>query len=125
VEEFHGVKGSVVEYFHDRLRDEIERLNVSMEGAAREIGEASGQGLRDVVNGRKRLTVEMLAKLMRVGVDAHFVLTGVRNVQPGMIQTQTLGDPGGKHGDLCRRLDGLSARQVQVIRDLLDAFTDR
>ena len=66
--------------FAVRLRDEITRLGVTLESAGRAIGESSGQGLRDVASGRKRLTVETLAKLMGLGVDAHYVLTGVRTV---------------------------------------------
>ena len=78
MEQIHEVKGSDVDYLHIRLREEIARIDLKMEIAAREIGETSGQGLRDVVNGRKRLTAEMLAKLIRIGVDAQYILTGRR-----------------------------------------------
>jgi len=60
-----------------------------------------------------------------VGVDIRYVVVGAQGGERTMAQTQTLGDPGGKLGDLCRRLDGLSQRQLTAIRDLLDAFADR
>ena len=68
-----------------------------------------------------------LAGMTTMGVDIRYVLVGFREGQSGMTQTQTqtLGSPGGKLGDLCRRLDGLSQRQLTAIRDLLDAFADR
>lgn len=75
-----------VEYLHIRLRDELDRLKLSLAEAARRIGESDPQGLRDVIGGRKRLSAELLARLIGVGIDAVFILTGVRSgatpVQP-------------------------------------------
>ena len=36
------------------------------------------QGLRDTLNGRKRVTADLLALLIPLGVDALYVLTGQR-----------------------------------------------
>lgn len=65
-----------VDYLHIRLKDELNRLSLSMAAAARLIGEDDSQGIRDSCSGRKRVTAELLAKLGAVGVDANYVLTG-------------------------------------------------
>lgn len=42
------------------------------------MGDPDAQGLRDACTGRKRVTAEMLAKAVPLGVDAMYVLTGQR-----------------------------------------------
>jgi plasmid maintenance system antidote protein VapI len=63
------------------LRDELERLGLSMAEAARAIGEESSQGIRDVCSGRKRASAELVAKLSVAGVDVLYTLTGQRSNQ--------------------------------------------
>lgn len=46
--------------------------------AARAAGMPDSQGLRDVLSGRKRLTVELLSSLAATGIDLLFVVTGER-----------------------------------------------
>lgn len=65
------------ELLRNRLREEIDRFG-SIAEAARRIGEEDSLGLRDVCSGRKRLTAELLARLVVEGVDAIYVLTGER-----------------------------------------------
>lgn len=67
-----------MEEIHERLRAELERLDLSLASAARAMGDPDAQGLRDACSGRKRVTAEMLAKTVPLGVDAMFVLTGQR-----------------------------------------------
>lgn len=68
-----------VEMLLARFRDELNRFG-SVAEASRQIGEPNPLGLRDVCNGRKRLTAELLARLAAEGVDALYVLTGERLV---------------------------------------------
>lgn len=70
-----------MEEIHIRLRDELERLGLSMAEAARVIGEDSSQGIRDVCSGRKRASAELVAKLSVAGVDVLYTLTGQRASQ--------------------------------------------
>lgn len=66
-----------VEGIHIRLRAELSRLGLSMADAGRLIGDADGQALRDVCNGRKRATAELVARLgLATNIDIEFVLTG-------------------------------------------------
>ncbi len=67
-----------VENIHIRVRQELERLGLSLAEAARRMGEADSQGVRDVCSGRKRVTAEFLAKLVEIQGDVLFVLTGKR-----------------------------------------------
>lgn len=67
-----------VENIHIRVRQELERLGLSLAEAARRMGEADSQGVRDVCSGRKRITAEFLAKLVDIEGDVLFVLTGKR-----------------------------------------------
>ncbi len=67
-----------VDEIHIRLREEIDQIWSSMAEAARDIGESSSQGLRDVCAGRKRTTAELLARLALEGADAGYILTGKR-----------------------------------------------
>ncbi len=64
-----------VEELVTRFRTELDRFG-SIAEASRTIGEPNGAGLRDVCNGRKRLTAELLARFAAEGVDALYVLTG-------------------------------------------------
>lgn len=66
-----------VEMLLARLREELSRFG-SVAEASRRIGEPNALGLRDVCNGRKRLTAELLARLALEGVDPLYVLTGKR-----------------------------------------------
>lgn len=67
-----------VELIHERLRDELARLGLKPAAAAKLAGEEGSQGLRDVLGGRKRLSADLLAGLIPSGVDASYVLTGIR-----------------------------------------------
>jgi len=66
---------------HERLREELKLRGMSQIEAARAAGLADVQGIRDVLTGRKRLTVELLGALVPVGVDALYVVTGERQAK--------------------------------------------
>jgi len=66
---------------HERLREELKMSGLSQIEAARAAGLADVQGIRDVLAGRKRLSVELLAALVPVGVDVFYVVTGTRQPQ--------------------------------------------
>lgn len=68
----------LVEYIHVRLREEITRCGVSLAAASRAAGESSPQRLKEVVSGRQKCPADLVAKLVAIGVDAHYVLTGER-----------------------------------------------
>lgn len=68
-----------MEHIHIRLREELERLGLSMAEAARLIGEESSQGIRDVCSGRKRASAELVAKLATAEADVLYILTGQRS----------------------------------------------
>lgn len=70
------MSSDLVEEIHIRLREELERLGLKLADAARAIGEESSQGLRDVCSGRKRASAELVAKVVRIGADAEYVLLG-------------------------------------------------
>lgn len=59
-----------------RLRQEIDRSGLSLAAASRAAGEPSPQHLKDVVSGRQKCTADLLAKLISIGVDSGYVLTG-------------------------------------------------
>lgn len=63
---------------HERLREELNRIGVNVAQAARSAGLPSAQGLRDVLAQRKRLSAELLAQMVKIGVDAMYVLLGAR-----------------------------------------------
>lgn len=66
-----------VEEMLDRLRSEIARAGFqSLAEASRAAGDETPQGLRDVVSGRKRCSVEYLMRLGEIGVDVTYVMTG-------------------------------------------------
>ncbi|SFT54831.1 Phage repressor protein C, contains Cro/C1-type HTH and peptisase s24 domains [Halomonas saccharevitans] len=66
----------MVEEIPSRLREELNRLNLSMAAAARNAGESSSQRLKDVLSGRQKCPVDLLARLESLGVDIFYVLTG-------------------------------------------------
>lgn len=67
------------ENLRTRVREELQRLKLSFAEASRAMGEKDSLGLRDVCNGRKRATAELLYKLSTVGADVFYILTGSRN----------------------------------------------
>lgn len=68
-----------MEQIHDRLKAELAARGLKTAMAARAVGMPDSQGLRDTLNGRKRVTADMLALLIPLGVDAGYVLTGQRS----------------------------------------------
>lgn len=86
------MSSSGVEHMLDRLRDEITRAGYqTLAEASRAAGDESAQGLRDVVSGRKRCSVEYLMRLGAIGIDVTFVMTGRRDSAPG-VSTQRVSD---------------------------------
>ncbi len=81
-----------VEGIHTRIRDELDRVGLSMAEAARQMEEDSSQGLRDVCAGRKRASAELVGKLTVIpDVDVLYVLTGRRQVSyPSHAQSATV-----------------------------------
>lgn len=67
-----------VDEVHVRLREEIDRLGLSLAAASRAAGESGPQRLKDVVAGRQKCPVELLAGISTVGVDLIYVVTGER-----------------------------------------------
>ncbi|MCY1296601.1 hypothetical protein D9M68_435540 [compost metagenome] len=61
-----------------RLREEIERVGLSMAAASRAAGESSPQRLKDVMAGKQKCPVDLLARLSTAGVDLIYVMTGER-----------------------------------------------
>jgi len=80
MEYFHLVKQKM-KLIHERLREELKLCGMSQIEAARAAGLADVQGIRDVLTGRKRLTVELLGALVPVGVDALYVVTGEKQAK--------------------------------------------
>ncbi|NMX60217.1 hypothetical protein [Pseudomonas sp. WS 5079] len=70
----------LVELIHVRLREEIDRCGMSLAAASRAANETSSQRLKDVVSGRQKCPADLIAKLMGIGVDAMYVLTGDRSL---------------------------------------------
>jgi hypothetical protein len=68
-----------VEQIHLRLREEIDRVGLSLAAAARAAGESSPQRIKDVVSGKQRCPSDLLARLNGTGVDIFYVLTGQRS----------------------------------------------
>lgn len=69
----------MLDEIHIRLRQEIDRSGLSLAAASRAAGEPSPQRLKDMVSGRQKCTAEVLAKLISIGVDSSYVLTGRRS----------------------------------------------
>lgn len=72
-----------VEDIHVRLREELEAHGYSLAEASRLMHEKSAQRLRDVVNGRQKMSAELLAKASLLSVDISYVLTGQRQEAEG------------------------------------------
>ena len=68
-----------MEQIHERLKTELAARKITAAAAARAAGLPDSQGLRDTLNGRKRVTADLLALLIPLGVDALYVLTGQRS----------------------------------------------
>lgn len=68
-----------MEEIHERLRAELSARGITAAAAARTAGLPDSQGLRDTLNGRKRVTADLLALLLPLGIDALYVLTGQRS----------------------------------------------
>lgn len=67
-----------MEQIHERLKSELTRHGITAAAAARAAGMPDSQGLRDTLNGRKRVTADLLALVIPLGIDALYVLTGQR-----------------------------------------------
>ncbi|EEO3478989.1 helix-turn-helix transcriptional regulator [Salmonella enterica subsp. enterica serovar Java] len=75
-----------VEHLHKRLKEELDRCGLSAAKVAQLMGEASSQGLRDVLGGRKRLSAEVLAAIAKnTPIDPMYVLMGVRSSPYGTV----------------------------------------
>lgn len=72
------MSSDLVESIHVRLREEIEKCGFSLAAASRAANEASPQRLKDVVSGRQRCSADLVAKMMAIGVDGLYVLSGIR-----------------------------------------------
>lgn len=94
-----------VEGIHTRIRDELDRVGLSMAEAARQMEEDSSQGLRDVCAGRKRASAELVGKLTVIpDVDVLYVLTGRRQVSyPSHAQSATVTPIGATESGLLTR----------------------
>lgn len=68
-----------VENIHHRLREELDRLGFSLAAAARKAGESGSQRIKDVVSGKQRCPVDLLARLLPLGVDIQYVMIGQRS----------------------------------------------
>ena len=68
-----------MEEIHERLKAELSVRGITAAAAARAAGLPDSQGLRDTLNGRKRVTADLLALLLPLGIDALYVLTGQRS----------------------------------------------
>ncbi|MFA5825721.1 MAG: hypothetical protein WC825_07080 [Gallionellaceae bacterium] len=81
-----------MENLHTRLKEEIDRLDLSMAEAARRMGESDSQELRDVCSGRKRASAMLIAKIAisDIGADVLYILTGQRgsSTPPALSQRQ-------------------------------------
>ncbi len=72
------MSSNLVEDIHVRLREEIDRCGLSLAAASRAAQEPSPQRLKDVVSGRQKCTADLIAKLIVIGIDSFYVLTGHR-----------------------------------------------
>lgn len=75
-----------MENLHIRLKEEIDRLGLSMAETARQMGESDSQELRDVCSGRKRASAALVAKIAisEIGADVLYILTGSRGSTPAL-----------------------------------------
>lgn len=67
---------SDTENFHIRIREELDRLDLSLAEASRRAGEKSGQRLRDVVSAKQRCPIDLLAALHGLGMDVAYIVAG-------------------------------------------------
>lgn len=72
------MSNDLVEHIPVRLRSEIDRMGLSLAAASRAAGESSPQRLKDVMSGKQKCPVELIARLAGTGVDLIYVLTGER-----------------------------------------------
>ena len=72
------MSNDLVEHIHLRLREEIERCGLSLAAASRAAAETGPQRLKDIIAGRQKCPVDLLARLAPSGVDLIYVLTGER-----------------------------------------------
>lgn len=70
------MSSDLVDHIHLRLKEELARCEVTLASASRRIGESSPQRLKDVVSGRQKCPADLVARLITVGIDALYVLTG-------------------------------------------------
>lgn len=61
-----------------RLREEFERLGLTMAAASRAAGEASPQRIKDVMGGKQKCPIDLMARLGGIGVDLIYVLMAER-----------------------------------------------
>lgn len=66
----------LVDHIHLRLKEELKRCGLTLAAASRSIGESSPQRLKDVVSGRQKCPADLIARLITVGIDSVYVLTG-------------------------------------------------
>lgn len=71
-----------VEIITQRLREELARLNLSLAAASRAAGEAGPQRLKDVMSGKQKCPIDLVARLGHSGVDILYVMTGTRTPRP-------------------------------------------
>lgn len=110
-----------MENLHIRLKEELERLGISMAEAARLMGDENSQALRDICSARKRAGAEVMAKLAvaNIGADVLYILTGTRSTpvesqlspraQALLVNYEATDDAGKKHIEAAASL--LSQRQ--------------
>lgn len=115
-----------MEEIHERLKAELDRLGMKPVDAARAAGLDSSQGLRDVIAGRKRLTVDLLGLLAQAGIDVLYVTTGQRMQQEplpikpehrALISNYEACDP--EDQKAIRRLASTAAQSAEVVPDEL------
>jgi transcriptional regulator with XRE-family HTH domain len=73
------VSSEDVEKIHERLKKVLDSMGLSMADTARRIGDPDSQAVRDICSGRKRATADFLARLVPLGVDVMYILTGQRS----------------------------------------------
>lgn len=71
-----------VEIITHRLRDELGRLGLSLAAASRAAGESGPQRLKDVMAGKQKCPIDLVARLGGTGVDILYVMTGTRTPRP-------------------------------------------
>lgn len=77
-----------VEHIHHRIREELTNKKLSLAEAARRAGERDSQRLKDVVAGKQKCPIDLLARLIPLGIDFQYVLTGQRSTTYSMGQIE-------------------------------------